>query len=112
MLSQLKHRYTLGAGLTMLVLAMALLMIRNYYAVKIEMIIAVRRYGSTIGEPGRLRVINREFGDKWALAGSALTVAGMLLLLFRGLDDFGVVYSAPANHRTCSLMLVNPYSRS
>jgi hypothetical protein len=79
--SQLKHRYTLGVGLTMLVLAMGCLMIRNYYAVKIEMIIAVRQYGSTIGEPGRLRVINREFVDKWALSGSVLTLTGMLILL-------------------------------
>jgi hypothetical protein len=42
--SQLRHRYTLAAALTVLVLAMAALIIRNYCAIKIEYAITGRMH--------------------------------------------------------------------
>lgn len=80
--SQLKHKYTLGIGLTSLVLAMACLMIRNYYAVRMEMAILVRTFRtSTAGEPDSMRWISRGFVDRWAYVGSGLTIAGLFILL-------------------------------
>ena len=76
----IRHRYTLGAGLSLLVVAMLLLLRRNYVAVNVESLAAAstaarspvgRQYSS-----GMLEHIRRT-----EIAGLLLSAAGIVLLL-------------------------------
>ncbi|HEY3767887.1 MAG TPA: hypothetical protein VGN44_04370 [Candidatus Angelobacter sp.] len=69
--SQLRHRYTLAAALTVLVLAMAALIIRNYCAIKIEYAITGRMHRRE--QNGPQTSLTYAHVQRWETMGAVLT---------------------------------------
>jgi hypothetical protein len=82
---QVRHKYTLGVGLSLLVLSMLILLARNYLAVEIEFHSAARTtndvdYMHAPEAQREARVLNVRI-HRCELAGLWLTAVGLLLLL-------------------------------
>jgi protein-S-isoprenylcysteine O-methyltransferase Ste14 len=77
--AQLRHRYTLAAALTVLVLGMSSLIARNYCAIKIEYAITGRLHRRS--QEGIQTRLTYAHVQSFEAAGAAFTIIGIVLLL-------------------------------